>query len=64
MLSLSKFLVPIRLDGTYVVLKSIDIDGLSLTPTKTGLLPEIMRKFELLRSGLVTWLIGRLFDEL
>jgi hypothetical protein len=40
-------------DGIYVVLESIDIDGLSLTPTKTGLLPSIIRKFELLHFGYV-----------
>jgi hypothetical protein len=43
----------INLDGTYVVLESIDIDGLSLSPTKTRLLPSITRKFELLRFGYV-----------
>jgi ADP-ribose pyrophosphatase YjhB (NUDIX family) len=41
-------------DGTYVFLESIDIDGLSLTPTKTGLLPSRVRKFELLHFGYVT----------
>jgi hypothetical protein len=39
--------------GTHIVPKSIDIDGLSLTPTKTELLPAIIRKFELLRFGYV-----------
>jgi hypothetical protein len=40
-------------DGTYVVLVTIDIDGLSLTPATNGLLPEITRKFELLHFGYV-----------
>jgi ADP-ribose pyrophosphatase YjhB (NUDIX family) len=43
----------INLDGTYVVLESIDIDRLSLTATKIGLLPAIQRKFELLHFGYV-----------
>jgi hypothetical protein len=30
---------------TYVVPKSIDIDGLSLTPSKTELLPHAQRRF-------------------
>jgi hypothetical protein len=38
-------------DGTYVVPATIDINGLSLTPTKTKLLPKIIFKFELLRFG-------------
>jgi hypothetical protein len=49
-------------DGTFVVRESIDIDGLSLTPTKTGLLLSIIRIFELLHFGYVTqW---RTFDEM
>jgi hypothetical protein len=40
-------------DGTYVVPATIDIDGLSLTPTKAGRLPDAMRKFELLHFGYV-----------
>jgi hypothetical protein len=41
----------ISLDGTYVVPELIDNDGLSLTPTKTGLLLAIIRKIELLHFG-------------
>jgi hypothetical protein len=33
-------------NGNYVVQAKIDIDGLSLTPTKTGRQHEIIRKFE------------------
>jgi hypothetical protein len=40
-------------DGTYVVQESIDIGGFSLTPTKTGLLLAIIRKFELLHYAYV-----------
>jgi hypothetical protein len=40
-------------DGTYVVLESIDIDGLSLKPSKSGLLLAAQRKFELLHFGYV-----------
>jgi hypothetical protein len=43
----------INYDGTYVVPATIDIDGMSLTPTKTRLLPPIIRKFELLHFGYV-----------
>jgi hypothetical protein len=35
-------------DGTYIAPATIDIHGLSLTPTKIGLLHAIIRKFELL----------------
>jgi 8-oxo-dGTP pyrophosphatase MutT (NUDIX family) len=43
----------INLDVTYVLPKSIDIDGISLTPSKVGLLPAAQRKFELLHFGYV-----------
>jgi 8-oxo-dGTP pyrophosphatase MutT (NUDIX family) len=43
----------INQDDTYVVQSTIDMDGLSLTPTKTGRLFEIIRKFELLHFGYV-----------
>jgi ADP-ribose pyrophosphatase YjhB (NUDIX family) len=43
-------------NGTYVVPKSIDIDGLSLTPSKTELLPHAQRRFQLLHFGYVTQL--------
>jgi hypothetical protein len=39
---------------SYVVPKTIDIDGLSLTPTKHGSLSALKRKFELLHFGYVT----------
>jgi hypothetical protein len=41
-------------DGSYVVPSTIDIDGLTLTPSKTGLLTESQRKFEILHFGRVT----------
>jgi hypothetical protein len=41
-------------DGSYVVPTTIDIDGLSLTPAKHGLLPTLKRKLELLHFGYVT----------
>jgi hypothetical protein len=41
-------------DGPYVVPATIDIDGLSLTPTKQRLLSALTRKFELLHFGFVT----------
>jgi 8-oxo-dGTP pyrophosphatase MutT (NUDIX family) len=40
-------------DGTYALLESIDVGGLSLTPSKDGLLPAPQRKFKLLRFGFV-----------
>jgi hypothetical protein len=40
-------------DGSYVVPATIDIDGLSLTPVKHGLLPTMKRNFELLHFGYV-----------
>jgi 8-oxo-dGTP pyrophosphatase MutT (NUDIX family) len=40
----------IKLYGTYVVLATIDIDGLSLTSTKNGRL-DVIRYFELLHFG-------------
>jgi hypothetical protein len=43
----------INLDGTYVVLVTLNIDGLSLTPTKTGRLLDVIPKFELLHFGYV-----------
>jgi ADP-ribose pyrophosphatase YjhB (NUDIX family) len=41
-------------DGSYVVLTTIDIDGLSLTPVKHGLLTSLKHKLELLHFGYVT----------
>jgi ADP-ribose pyrophosphatase YjhB (NUDIX family) len=41
-------------DGTYVVPESVNIDGLSLTPAKTGLLRDEKHKSELLHFGYVT----------
>jgi 8-oxo-dGTP pyrophosphatase MutT (NUDIX family) len=41
-------------DGSYAVPATIDIDGLSLTPAKHGLLPALKRKYELLHFGYVT----------
>ena len=41
-------------DGTYVVPESINIDGLNLTPAKTGLLRAEKHKSELLHFGYVT----------
>jgi hypothetical protein len=52
----------ISLDGTNVVPELIDIDGLSLTPTKTGLLLALY--VNLSYFTLATWPNGRLFDEL
>jgi hypothetical protein len=47
-------------DGTYVVSKSIDVDGLSLTASKIGLLLVAQRKFELLNFGFVAqWVAFR-----
>jgi hypothetical protein len=40
--------------GSYVVPETIDIDDLTLTLAKTGLLPALKCKFELLHFGLVT----------
>jgi ADP-ribose pyrophosphatase YjhB (NUDIX family) len=41
-------------DGSYVVPETIDIGGLNLTPAKTGLLPAMKHKSELLHFGYVT----------
>jgi 8-oxo-dGTP pyrophosphatase MutT (NUDIX family) len=41
-------------DGSYVVPTTTGIDGLSITPTKHGLLPALKRKYELLHFGYVT----------
>jgi 8-oxo-dGTP pyrophosphatase MutT (NUDIX family) len=41
-------------DGTYVVPETINIDGLNLTPAKTGLLRAKKHKSELLHFGYVT----------
>jgi ADP-ribose pyrophosphatase YjhB (NUDIX family) len=41
-------------DGTYVVPESINIDGLNLTPAKTGLLRAEKHKSEILHFGYVT----------
>jgi 8-oxo-dGTP pyrophosphatase MutT (NUDIX family) len=49
----------INLDGSYVVPETIDIDGLSLTPAKNGLLPSLKQKTSYFT--LVTLLNGRLF---
>jgi hypothetical protein len=43
----------IRPNGTYIFRESIDIVGLSLTPSKTGVLHAAQRKFELLYFGFV-----------
>jgi hypothetical protein len=40
-------------DGYYIVPSTIDIDGLTLTPSKTGLLKETHRKFEQLHFSYV-----------
>jgi hypothetical protein len=40
--------------GSYVVPSAIDIDVLSLTPAKHGLLSALTRKYELLHFGYVT----------
>jgi hypothetical protein len=41
-------------DGSYVVLETLDIGGVTLTPAKTGLLPAVKNKSELLHFGYVT----------
>jgi hypothetical protein len=41
-------------DGSYVVPETLDIGGLNLTPAKTGLLPAVKHKSELLHFGYVT----------
>jgi hypothetical protein len=41
-------------DGSYVLPETIDIGGLTLTPAKTGLLPALKQKNELLHFGYVT----------
>jgi hypothetical protein len=41
-------------DGSYVVPETLDISGLNLTPAKTGLLPAVKHKSELLHFGYVT----------
>jgi ADP-ribose pyrophosphatase YjhB (NUDIX family) len=41
-------------DGSYVVPETLDIDGLNLTPAKTGLLPAMKYTSELLHFGYVT----------
>jgi ADP-ribose pyrophosphatase YjhB (NUDIX family) len=41
-------------DGSYFVPATNDIDGLSLTPVKYGLLSALKRKFELLHCGYVS----------
>jgi hypothetical protein len=38
-------------DGTYVVRATIDIDGLSFWPSKTGQLLDVIQNFELLHFG-------------
>jgi hypothetical protein len=50
----------VNLDGSSVVPTTIDIGGLSLTPSKQGLLPALTHKLELLYFGYVTqWEIFR-----
>jgi hypothetical protein len=47
-------------DGSYVVLETIDVDGLSLKPANNGLLLAMKQKSELLHFGYVTqWEIFR-----
>jgi 8-oxo-dGTP pyrophosphatase MutT (NUDIX family) len=41
-------------DGSYVVPETLDIGALNLTPAKTGLLPAVKHKSELLHFGYVT----------
>jgi hypothetical protein len=41
-------------DGSYVVPETLDIGGPNLTPAKTGLLPAMKHKSELLHFGYVT----------
>jgi hypothetical protein len=41
-------------DGSYVVPETIDVGGMNLTPAKTGLLPDMKYKSELLHFGNVT----------
>jgi hypothetical protein len=41
-------------DGSYVVPETIDVGGVNLTPAKTGLLPAMKHKSELLHFGYVT----------
>jgi hypothetical protein len=41
-------------DGSYVVPETLDIGGLNLPPAKTGLLPAVKHKSELLHFGYVT----------
>jgi ADP-ribose pyrophosphatase YjhB (NUDIX family) len=41
-------------DGSYVVPETLDTGGLNLTPAKTGLLPAMKHKSELLHFGYVT----------
>jgi hypothetical protein len=45
--------VTINHDVTYVILAITDIDGPSLTPTKSGRPPHAIRMFELLHFGYV-----------
>jgi hypothetical protein len=41
-------------DGSYIVPETIDVGGMNLTPAKTGLLPAMKHKSELLHFGHVT----------
>jgi hypothetical protein len=41
-------------DGSYIVPETIDVGGMNLTPAKTGLLPAMKYKSELLHFGYVT----------
>jgi hypothetical protein len=42
------------INGSYVVPQTSDMDGVSLTPAKHGLLPALKYKYELLHFGYVT----------
>jgi ADP-ribose pyrophosphatase YjhB (NUDIX family) len=44
----------IKQDGSYVLPATTDLDGLSLTPAKHGLLLALKRKYELLHFGYVS----------
>jgi hypothetical protein len=41
-------------DGSYVIPETIDVGGVNLTPAKTGLLPAMKHKSELLHFGYVS----------
>jgi hypothetical protein len=54
----------IHYNGSYVVPASVDIDGLSLTPSKIGLVGKDQRNVSMNCYILATWLSGSLFEEL